>query len=324
MSVDVAAKYGIDMSQVRRVEGLVGRRLPDILEPLRQSDADFDQIKASLAHYQRIADDIDGLTRDLTQTRSDLAWQGAAGDSSRSAVDWILLVLGWIGAIILFIVAALLMLVALLLYAIGAILALIGKAISFLAACVAVIVTVLILIRTGGRGSSGRLTVIWETLKAVFSNVYVGAMASSVPSVTASAGCSNKPPRASCGSPCGWSRSALDGPTHHRKTSTSFARNATSCSAANAPPHPGEQSSPARRLPGAQSRGGGRRGRRPARHRRSARDARPGRRRATAKPSRPVRSRWTRTPNRRGARRPGAARCRPGRDSPAWSSHRTC
>lgn len=176
MSVDVEAKYGIDFSDVRRVEGLVGDRLPDILEPLRQIDADYEAIKASLDHYQHIAGEVYALTGDLEQGLTEFQWHGDAGNASRDALDGLLTVLKYIGAIILFIVAALLALVAMLLYAIGALLQIIGKAIAIVAACVAVIVTVLVLIRAGGRGSTGRLTAIWETLKAVFSNVYMGAM----------------------------------------------------------------------------------------------------------------------------------------------------
>lgn len=175
MSVDVEAKYGIDMSDVRRVEGLVGARLPDILEPLRQVDADYETIKASLNHYQHIADEMNVLTGDLEQARREFHWHGDAGNASGDALDGLLTVLKYIGAIILFIVAALMALVAMLLYAIGALLQIIGKAIAFVAACVAVIVTVVVLVRAGGRGTSGRLTAIWETLKGVFSNVYMGA-----------------------------------------------------------------------------------------------------------------------------------------------------
>jgi hypothetical protein len=176
VSVDVEAKYGIDMSQVRRVEALMGEKLPDILEPLRQSDADFERLQASLEEYRGIANELATLKADLTQTRTELAWQGEAGNASRDALDWILLVLGWIGAIILFIVAALLMLIALILYAIGAMLQFIGTAIAAVSAVVAVIVTVVVLIRAGGRGSTGRLTLIWATLRVIFDKVYMAVL----------------------------------------------------------------------------------------------------------------------------------------------------
>ncbi|GIF15481.1 hypothetical protein [Actinoplanes teichomyceticus] len=176
MSTDVEAKYGIDMSGVRRLESLMGEPLPDILEPLRQIDADFDRITASLHEYRSIADDLNTLTAELSQTRTELAWQGAGGDSGRSALDWILLVLGWIGAIILFIVAALLMLVALLLYAIGAMLRWIGDAIAYVSAVTAVVVTVLLLIRSGGSGNTGQLAFIWAGLRAVFDKVLLAVM----------------------------------------------------------------------------------------------------------------------------------------------------
>ncbi|GAB3816130.1 hypothetical protein [Micromonospora zhanjiangensis] len=173
---NVEAKYDIDMSDVRRVERLVGAKLPDILEPLRQVDGDFEAVKASLRYYREIADEIDAVYADLAQVRADVAWAGHAGDSGRNALDWILLVLGWIGAIILAVVAALLMLVALLLYAIGAILQWIGKALAVVAACVAVIVLLVVLIRSGGRGQTGRLTMIWAALRATFDMVYMATL----------------------------------------------------------------------------------------------------------------------------------------------------
>jgi hypothetical protein len=88
----------------------------------------------------------------------------------------VLTVLKWIAAIILFVVGALLALIAMLLYAIAAILRWIGKALATCAAVVAVVVTIIVIIRAGGRGQSGRLSMIWASLRAVFNTTYLATL----------------------------------------------------------------------------------------------------------------------------------------------------
>lgn len=172
----VAGKYGIDMSDVRRIEGLYGQRLPDILEPLRQADADFEALRSAAEQHRSVAEEALRVHGDLTQLRSDMAWGGQAGSAAGNALDVVLTVLKWIAAIILFVVGALLALIAMLLYAIAAILQWIGKALAACAAVVAVVVTIIVIIRAGGRGQSGRLNMIWTALRAVFNTTYLATL----------------------------------------------------------------------------------------------------------------------------------------------------
>ncbi|WP_460915112.1 hypothetical protein [Plantactinospora veratri] len=175
----MAEKYGIDMSDVRRIEGLYGQRLPDILEPLRQADADFEALRSAAEQHRSVAEGALRVHGDLTQLRSDMAWGGQAGSAAANALDVVLTVLKWIAAIILFVVGALLALIAMLLYAIAAILRWIGKALAACAAVVAVVavvVTIVAIIRSGGRGQSGRLNMIWAALRAVFNTTYLATL----------------------------------------------------------------------------------------------------------------------------------------------------
>lgn len=172
----VEEKYGIDMSDVRRIEGLFGQRLPDIIAPLRLADADLEALRSSAHQHRAVAEDALRLHADLTQIRGSVAWSGRAGTAATDALDVVLTVLKWIAAIILFVVGALLALIAMLLYAISAILQWIGKALAVVAACVAVVVTIVVIIRSGGRGQSGRLTMIWASLHAVFNTTYLATL----------------------------------------------------------------------------------------------------------------------------------------------------
>ncbi|MFC6020409.1 hypothetical protein ACFP2T_30095 [Plantactinospora solaniradicis] len=173
---NVIEKYGIDMSDVRRIEGLFGQKLPDIIEPLRLADADVEALRFSAQQHGAVADEALRMHADLTQVRSNVTWGGQAGAAATDALDVVLTVLKYIAAIILFIVGALLALIALLLYSIAALLQLIGKTLAVVAACVAVIVMIVAIIRSGGRGQTGRLTMIWESLRTVFNTTYLASL----------------------------------------------------------------------------------------------------------------------------------------------------
>lgn len=174
--IDVAVKYGIDLSDVRRLEGIYGERLPDILEPLRQLDCEADAIKTSLREYRDIAEEVEAMSAELGQIRAETTWTGDAAQAANAVVDVLLSVLEWIAAILLFIIAVVLLLLALVLYAIGQLLQAIGKAIAVAAAIVAVVVVIWVAIRSGGKGNTGRLAAIWATLRAVFDTVYLAGL----------------------------------------------------------------------------------------------------------------------------------------------------
>jgi hypothetical protein len=116
------------------------------------------------------------MCAELEGVRTETTWTGEAGMQASGALNGLPTVLKWIGAILLFVVAALLMLLACLLYAIGAILQYIGKAPAVLAAAVAVIVILVGLIRTGGRGNTGRLAAIWAIPRTVFDTTYMATL----------------------------------------------------------------------------------------------------------------------------------------------------
>lgn len=172
----VLEKHPVDMSPIYRIEALYGRKLPDLLEPVRRADADVDAIKQSADEYKSIANQLESIHAELSSLSESYEWIGDAGKAAKESLGVILIILKWIAAIILCIIAALLMLVALVLYAIGAILNFIGVVISWVAAIIAVVVVLVVLVRSGGRGNTGRLQIIWATLVAVFNGVRMTAM----------------------------------------------------------------------------------------------------------------------------------------------------
>jgi hypothetical protein len=172
----VLDKYDFDMSNVRLLESLYGERLPDLLEPLNQLDADLDAIREQADQYSAVANELETLHGELSIARESYSWQGDAAAAANDFWDGVLTVLKWIAAIILYVVAALLALVALLLFAIGKICELIGALLSWVAAAAAVIVVIIAAARAGGRGNSGRAALTWAALKEVFNTTYMAAM----------------------------------------------------------------------------------------------------------------------------------------------------
>lgn len=172
----VAERYHLDFTPVRQLEALFGERLPDLEEPLRLIDADLDRLHAQLDEYEQLADQIQDLHDNLSSSLAQVVWEGDAAEQARSAWDVVLTVLKWIAAIILFIVAIVLLVIGFLLIAIGAICEGIGVVLSWIAALLAVLIVIVGLIRTGGRGQTGRLTMIWAMLWDTFNIVYLAAM----------------------------------------------------------------------------------------------------------------------------------------------------
>lgn len=168
--------YHFDLSDVRLLERLYAEPLPDLLEPLRLADADADAIRAQIDEYTALAAEIEAMRYDLERAKESKAWRGTAAEAADGFWDGVLTVLKWMAAIILFIVAALLIVLAFLLIVIAALCKLIGTVLSWVAAVVAVLVVVIIAVRTGGRGNIGRAAMTWAALKQVFEHAKVAAM----------------------------------------------------------------------------------------------------------------------------------------------------
>jgi hypothetical protein len=172
----VVERYHLDFTPVRQLEALFGERLPDLSEPLRLVDADVDRLRDQLDEYTALAAHVDTLHQDLSASLAQVVWDGDAADQARSFWDAVLTVLKWIAAIILFIVAIILVVIAFILIVIGELCRAIGVLLSWVAAIIAVVVVIIALIRTGGRGQTGRLAMLWAMLKEVFNSTYLASM----------------------------------------------------------------------------------------------------------------------------------------------------
>ena len=142
-------KCHIDLTDLRRLEGFLGARLPDPLEQLRKVDADLDRLQTQIDEYTELAHQLEAVVAELALARETPTWQGETAAAANDFWEGVLNVLKYIAAIILFIVGILLLLLGAIMCAIGAICKVITDALEIITGITAGVAAVQAMIRTG-------------------------------------------------------------------------------------------------------------------------------------------------------------------------------